>query len=481
MNPNEVRPRPAEARARVAIDLGAESCRVSLLRWRDGRPTIELVHRISNGPVHRHEGLYWPLQQILQGLEEGLRKAAQSAAEGIASIGVDGWAVDYVRLDADGKPLGDPHCYRDQRTIATKEKADGILSPEAMFERIGAQPLRINSLYQLMADPEGGIDPEAPWVGFPEYVLYWLGGRRVAEYTNATHSGLVNPHTGNWDSELFAKFGIPVEAAPPIVPAGTAIGRVTGPLAELDAFRETELIAPACHDTASAIAGITTPLDCCAYIASGTWSLVGTVVPQPVLRVEAMHARYTNQGAATGGFCFHTNVNGMWVVKQCMDSWADAGRVWSIENLVQSATLRRAPGVIDVDAEPLLLDGQMPERINHELALRGLATIPDIAGNEPIFARVIFESLAHRYASALKNLEEMLGRKLNRIHVMGGGSRNKLLTELTALNTGVPVEAGDPESSTIGNFAVQLAAGEAGGNGLDLERLRQWASILCGK
>jgi rhamnulokinase len=481
MTSNEVRLRPAETRARVAIDLGAESCRVSLLRWSDKGPRIDFVHRISNGPVHRGASLRWPLEQILQGLDEGLRKAAQAAPEGIASIAVDGWAVDYIRLGADGLPLAEPHCYRDERTIATKEQADAIAPPEMLFERTGAQPLRINSIYQLLADPASGIDARAPWVCFPEYILYWLGGRRVAEYTNATHSGLVDPKTGDWDAGLFQLLGIPLEAAPPIVKAGTVLGRMKGPLAELAAFRETDLIAPACHDTASAIAGIPTPLDSCAYICSGTWSLVGTVVPAPVIVPEAMRARYTNQGAAAGGFCFHTNVNGMWIVKQCMDGWAAAGRPWSIEDLVQGAAARIAPGVIDVDAEPLLLDGQMPERINRELELRGLPAIADIAGNEPLFARVIFESLASRYASALSHLEHMLGRKLERIHVLGGGSRNWLLTELTAQHTGLPVDTGEAESSTIGNFAVQLASSKAGGKTIEPEALREWAALLCEK
>ena len=180
--------------------------------------------------MHRGASLRWPLEQILIGLEDGLRKAAQAAPEGIASIAVDGWAVDYVRLGADGKPLAEPYCYRDERTIASKERADAIASPEKLYERIGAQPLRINSLYQLLADPASGIDPRAPWVCLPEYILHWLGGRRVAEYTNATHSGLVDPETGDWAADLFELFGIPIEAAPPIVRAGTVLGQVTGPL-----------------------------------------------------------------------------------------------------------------------------------------------------------------------------------------------------------------------------------------------------------
>lgn len=472
---------PQEARARVAIDLGAESCRVSLLRWRAGLPEVALIHRTPNGPVHRGTSLRWPLDAILAGLEEGLRKAAQAAPEGIASIAVDGWAVDYVRLDKDGNPLAEPFCYRDERTVAAKEAVEAAAPPEELFRRTGAQPLRINTLYQLLADPATGIDPHAPWVCLPEYVLYWLGGRRVAEYTNATHTGLVDIETGDWSSDLFERFGIPLGAAPPIVAAGTVVGHARGPLAELEAYRETALIAPACHDTASAIAGIPVSLGSTAYICSGTWSLVGTLTQQPITRPEAMQARYTNQGAAAGGFCFHTNVNGMWLIKQCMDTWAADGRSWTIEDLVQKAAACKAPGVIDVDAEPLLLDGNMPERINHELSLRGLETIPDVAGNEPVFARVIFESLASRYATALAHLEQMLGRKLDRIHVLGGGSRNKLLIQLTAERTGLPVEAGEAESSTIGNFAVQLATGDAAGSAISAESVRRWAARLCRK
>ena len=482
MNAKEDRDRLNETRARVAIDLGAESCRVSLLRWRDGRPEIDLVHRFPNGPVHRGASLLWPLDSILGGLEEGLRKAAQAAPEGIASIAVDGWAVDYIRLGANGKPLRDPFCYRDERTVASKEAADAIASADFLFRRTGAQPLRLNTIYQLMADPAAGIDPHAPWVGFPEHVLYWLGGRRVAEYTTATHTGLVDIETGDWAKDVFELMGIPLDAAPPIVPAGSVVGRVRGPLAELDAFRETDLIVPACHDTASAIAGISSSLDSTAYICSGTWSLVGTLVQAPVTKPEAMLSRYTNQGAAAGGFCFHTNVNGMWIVKQCMDAWAGQGRTWGIEDLVaKAAACTSSPGLIDVDAEPLLLDDNMPERINHELARKGLAVIPDVAGNEPVFARVIFESLAHRYSTALVNLEQMLGRKLGGIYVLGGGSRNKLLLDLTAQRTGLPVEAGEAESSLLGNFAVQLAAGEGNGKQLSIEALRKWARLLSQK
>jgi rhamnulokinase len=191
-------------------------------------------------------------------------------------------------------------------------------------------------------------------------------------------------------------------------------------------------------------------------------------------------ARFTNQGAAAGGFCFHTNVNGMWLLKQCMDEWEREGRPCAIEALIQGAEAADAfPGVIDVDAEPLLLDSAMPLRINEQLVLGGFKPIADQPGNEPVFARVIFESLACRYASALERLEQLLGRKFEQIHILGGGGRNKLLTELTAQRTKLTVETGETESSTIGNLAVQLASADVRDNRLSSEAVRDWAERLC--
>ena len=461
--------------ARVAIDLGAESCRVSLLRFESNHPVIHLIHRIPNGPIHSDGSLRWPLDQILHGLEEGLRKAAAATPEGIASIAVDGWAVDYVRLGTNGVPVANPFCYRDERTIATKERADQLISGAELFRAAGAQPLRINTLYQLLADAASGIDPSAHWVNLPEYVLHHLGGRRVAEYTNATHTGLVDLSTGDWSSELLTLFNIPVDSLPPIVPTGTVIGRLTGPLAELAPFRNTVLIVPACHDTASAIAGIPADIEDAAYICSGTWSLVGALIQSPITSDDALRAGFTNQGAAGGGFCFHTNVNGMWILKQCMESWKKAGRAWEISELIARAADCDCAGIVPVDSAPLMLDGDMPERLNDELRKLGCATIEDCAGNEPRFVRVIFESLAKRYNTAISSLKHMLGRPIRRIHILGGGSQNKLLTQLTAQHTGLPVETGNVESSTIGNFAVQLAVSESADGKLHSGALHQWA------
>lgn len=468
--------------ARVAIDLGAESCRVSLLRWDGSQPKIEVIHRIPNGPVHRGDSLHWALDVILGGLELGLRKAAQAAPEGIATIGVDSWGVDYVRVKPDGHPLREPFCYRDERTMVSKDAADKIIPPIELYRRTGAFPTRINTVFQLLADPAAGIDPSTNWVMMPEFVLTWLGARRVSEYTHATHTGLVDLKSGDWSPEVFSELGLPIEAAPPIVRAGTFVGELQGPLATLDAYKHTKLVVPACHDTASAIAGIPKDMSSTAYISSGTWSLVGALTNVAVTTQAAFDAAYTNLGAATGDLLFHNLVNSMWVLKQCMDSWAAQGRSWKIEDIVRAAGDCSAPtGRLNMDAEALMLDTEMPQRINSELARQGYNPIADVPGNEPIFARLIFESLASRYAQALASLESMLRRKFTAIHMLGGASRNKLLVKLTEEQTGLPVEIGETESSTIGNLAVQLAASEADGQPVRPEAVRKWSQQLCQK
>jgi rhamnulokinase len=469
----------SDRRALVAVDLGAESCRVSLLQWDCDEPRIRLLHRIPNGPVEHDGKLRWPLERILAGVDEGLRKAAAAAPEGIRSIAVDGWAVDYLRLDSDGRAVEAPFCYRDERTVAAKAAADALISADEIFASTGAQPLRINTVYQLVADAQAGMDARISWILLPEYVLYRLGGRRVAEYTNATHTGLVDIETGDWSRPVFERLGLAMEAASPIVPAGTIIGKVCGELASLPAFADTVLIAPACHDTASAIAAIAGEMEHAAYIVSGTWSLVGTVVEKPVTSAEAMLAGFTNQGAAAGGYCFHTNVNGMWLVKQCMDAWCEQGRGIDLPTLIsESAKLDSIPGLIDVSAPDLLLSGEMPARVNRELESRGCAQISDEAGNEAVFARVIFASLASRYADVIRHLESLTHRSFKSITVLGGGSRNSLLNQLTEETTGLPVSVGEAEGSTLGNFAVQLAAGNSGRTSPEL--VQMWAKRLTG-
>lgn len=364
-------------------------------------------------------------------------------------------------------------------SVAAKAAADRSAPAEWMFARTGAHPFRFNTVYQLLADAAAGVDANAPWLNLPEYVLSSLGGRAVAEYTNATHTGMVDLDTADWSDCVLRALNLPRDPIPPIVPVGTVVGKLAGPLAELPAFHDTELIAPACHDTASAIAGIPVPLEGAAYICSGTWSLVGTLVSKPITDTKALAAGFTNLGATNGGFCFHANVNGMWLLKQCLEQWRRKGRDWEIAELVAlAAGCDDYPGVVSVDAPSLLLDGDMPALLNEQLSAEGCHTLEDRAGNEPLFARVIFESLASRYASALAQLETIAGLHVQRIHILGGGSRNWLLTRLTAERTGRPVDTGNVESSTVGNFAVQLAVSEANGEALCPESVRRWAQRL---
>jgi rhamnulokinase len=463
---------PQDRRAFVAIDLGAESCRVSLLRWQAEVPQVHLVHRFANNADQRVDGLRWNLTRILEGLEAGLRQCAEIAIEGIRSIGVDGWAVDYVRLDDEGVPLGDPFCYRDPRNAAAEPVLHARLSAERMRELTGIQILPLNTVYQLFADTladvfvdklgDGAGHSHSRWLNLPEYILYWLGGRAVSERTNATHTQLAGVD-GAWSAEIFKAIEHAVQDAPTIVEPGTDLGELRGPLTELPAFAGTRLVAPACHDTASAIAAIPDAGDDWAYISSGTWSLVGTVLDAPVNTAEARAENFTNLGGADGTVCFHNNVNGMWLLRQCMDVWAEEGVRFHLPQLIAEAAAIAPRGfTLEVDDPELLLQGDMPERINAQLRRRGLAELSPAAEHAPVMASFLFHSLAARYAEVLANVVKITGKKLKRLYIMGGGSQNELLNRLTAEATGLEVRRAGTECSTLGNFAVQLAALEPG-------------------
>lgn len=497
-----------DRRALIAVDLGAESCRVSLLQRSNpdlvnpdfaephlGNPDlgnanlqVTLVHRFSNAPHDRDGHLYWDLQGLEAGIDVGLRRCADLAPEGICSIAVDGWAVDYVLLDDEGRALRDPFCYRDQRTLRSEESLHRRIAPERMRHLTGVQLLRINTLYQLYADAERAPENGHCWLNLPEYLLNRLGGDRVAERTNATHTQMVDLSSGQWCAEIFTAAQLDLSRAPMIVPPGTRVGKLTGKLTNLPAFRDTVLIAPACHDTASAIAGIPADGDDWAYISSGTWSLVGTLLDQPRNDAATAQENFTNLGAVGGRICFHKSVNGMWLLKQCMEAWTEAGRTWTVTDLIRAAELQPAPGVLldgvllDVDEPDLLLAGHMPQRINAQRVARGLAPLDESPENAAQFANLIFHSLASRYAEVLQRLEVHSGKRFKRLFLVGGGSRNEYLNRLTRDATGLDLICGSPESSTLGNFAVQLAALEGRSDpalGVESERVSEWAALLC--
>ena len=473
---------PNDPRAVIAVDLGAESCRVSLLRWAGEKPSVQLVHRFPNNPREVDGGLRWDLKRIISGVETGLRKGADLAPEGIRSIAVDGWAVDYVRIDAAGHPLADPFCYRDPRNAAAQSAAHRKCSQQRMRELTGIQIISLNTVYQLYADRLAGLPEGAQWINLPEYLLSHWGGARAAEYTNATHSGLIDLYKKDWCREIFDALSLDPACAPTIVPPGTDLGKLTGPLAALPSFSDTTLIAPACHDTAAAIAGIPATGNDWAYISSGTWSLVGTLIEQPRNNAEAQKDNFTNLGAVGDRICFHKNVNGMWLIRQCMDEWAARGRKWEIAALCVDAEKVPCPaGLLDVDDPDLLLPERMPQRINAQRAKRGLAALDESPANAPQFASLIFHSLAARYAEVLDRVAALTGKQLKRLFIVGGANQNTFLNRLTAEATGLEVFRGSAESSTVGNLAVQLAVLEGSRDpvtGAHAEPVAQWAALL---
>jgi rhamnulokinase len=331
----------------------------------------------------------------------GLQQCARLANE-IAAIGIDGWAVDYVRLNAAGEALANPYCYRDERTIEAVERVHRKICPETLYRLTGIQFLRFNTLYQLYADRADGFDQSLRWINLPEFFTHQLGGEPVAEYTNATHTGLVSLSTNRWCEQIFGAVGLDMAAAPTIVPTGTIVGRLRGPLAGLPGFRQTQLIVPACHDTASAIAGIPAEGDDWAFISSGTWSLVGTLLDSPCATEEARQKNYTNLGGAGGKICFLKNVNAMWLLRQCIEHWGSNGHRWTISELIDAAEKEPAPDyLVDLDDPDLLLPGNMPARINAQRKRAGLPPLPDRGDGAPGFAATIFHSLAARYAQVL--------------------------------------------------------------------------------
>jgi rhamnulokinase len=445
--------------ALVAVDLGAQSCRVSLLRWVRGTPQKQIVHRFSNGPLTTERGLVWDLEKIVDGVIAGLQLCAEAANEGIASVGVDGWAVDYVRLRPDGSAVANPFCYRDARTRKAEKAVHALLSPETLYSLTGIQLLSINTLYQLYADKDAGMDPALPWLNIPEYIAHRLGGTPVSEYTNATHTQLVRKGSHEWCEEIFRATGLDIAAAPKIVPTGSVVGRLRHEMLKLDAFRNTQLIVPACHDTAAAIAAIPAVGDDWAFISSGTWSLVGMVLRRPCATPEAFRLNFTNLGGAGGSTCFLKNVNGMWLLQELAREWERSGCSWPLEELIRASCLLPAPTVlIDVDDALLMTPGNMLAKVNAQVIRAGHRAFVFHNADIPQIANTVFHSMAARYAEVLGDIATLSGKKLKRVFIVGGGSRNTLLNRLTAERSGLEVIPGATEASTIGNFAIQMAA-----------------------
>lgn len=472
----------ADKAALVAIDLGAQSCRVSMLNWPGGIPQTRIVHRFSNAPVTTGRGLVWDLERIVDGVVTGLRLCAEKAVDGIAAVGIDGWAVDYVRLAADGSASADPFCYRDERTLKAMEDVHALISPDKLYSLTGIQQLSINTLYQLYADRSAGTDSAMPWLNIPEYITQRLGGLPVSEYTNATHTQLVRSGSHEWCEEIFRATGLEIGAAPKIVPTGSMAGTLHHGRLKAPAFRDTQLIVPACHDTAAAVAAIPAEGDDWAFISSGTWSLVGAVLDEPCPTEESFKLNFTNLGGAGNSICFLKNVNGMWLLQQLMLEWECMGISWPLEDLIRTTSSMPEPAMlIDVDAPELLLPGGMLAKVNSQITRAGYEQFSLNKNDVPRIANTVFHSMAARYAEVLKDIGRLTGKKLKRVFVVGGGGKNTLLNRLTGERSGLEVIPGVTEASTVGNFAIQIAALQGDYDaftGVTRSSVAQWAERL---
>ena len=439
----------------LALDLGAESGRAVVGMFDGDRLGVEEVHRFPNRPVRLPTGLYWDILSLLAEVRTGI--AAAHRDQPLASLAVDTWGVDFGLLDERGGLLGNPVHYRDPRTEGMLEAAFAVVPQQDIFEQTGIQFLPINSLYQLLAlvraeDPS--LRVASSLLLMPDLFNYWLTGEKACEFTNATTTQCFNPRTRAWAVGLLQRLGIPDRLFIDVQPPGTTLGRLRD---EGGVVQGARVVLPGSHDTASAVAG--TPLrgSHAAYISSGTWSLVGVEVSQPVITPRALALNFTNEGGVCGTYRLLRNVMGLWLVQGIRRGLERDGSSVDYAELTQAALAAPSlQAVIDPDAPEFLRTNDMAQAVRDYCAKTGQSS-PDQPG---ALARVALESLALRYRWVIEHLEELTGHPIATIHLVGGGARNRLLCQMTADATDRVVLSGPPEATVLGNILVQaMAAG----------------------
>ncbi len=437
----------------LAVDLGAESGRAVLGRFDGEQITLEEVHRFPNVPVRLPDGLHWDVLRIAREVKDGIAKATRNGGR-IESVGVDAWGVDFALLDRDGSLISNPYHYRDPRTEGMDERAFDRMPKEEIYETTGIQFMQINTLYQLLA-MEGSplLQAAQTLLLIPDLISYWLTGEKACELTIASTTQLCDARSGGWSWDLLEKMGFPGHIFGEIIPPGTQLGPLLPEVAEETGVKGGfPVTAVASHDTASAVVAVPAKSENFAYISSGTWSLVGVELPEPVMAPEGMHANFTNEGGFGGTTRFLKNVMGLWILQECRRTWAREGREYSYEELARLAEAAPAGGsLLDPDHPIFLPPGDMPARIRRFCSETGQSP-PEEPG---LVVRCVLESLALKYRWVLERAEEITGRRAEVIHVVGGGVRNALLCQLTADATRRPVRAGPVEATALGNLMVQ--------------------------
>ncbi len=442
----------------IAVDLGAGSGRVFLAGVAPGELWLEEVRRFHYPPRRQTGHLRWDLPLIFAEIKAGLRAAGERALKlerPVQSIGVDSWGVDYGLIDGDGELIEDPICYRDERTAGVMEKVFERIARAEIFSRTGIQFLNFNTIFQLYAHTQEGIPANAArLLLIPDLINFLLTGRAVAEYTNATTTQLINAETRAWDSSICEQLNFPVHLFAEIVPAGTDIGALRPEIAEELNLKDVRVVAPATHDTGSAVAGALLKEDW-AYISSGTWSLVGVESIRTFINEDVARCNFTNEGGAFGSIRFLKNVMGLWLLESCRKEWRERGLTVDYDVLLSEATARRDfPALFYPDDERLFNPASMTAAIAQQLAETG-QTVGD---DPPALAKAILDSLALRYASVIRTIEVLTGKAIRGVQIVGGGSQNNYLNRATANATGKPALAGPVEATVIGNVLAQAVA-----------------------
>jgi rhamnulokinase len=442
----------------IAIDLGAGSGRVFLAGVTADEFLLEEIRRFHY-PARESEGhLRWDFAQILNQTKAGLQAAAERARDlgrSLRSIGVASWGVDYGLIDGGGMLIEDPICYRDSRTQGVMEEVGARISREDLFTRTGLQFMAFNTLFQLYAHAQEGIPAAADkLLLIPDLLHFSLTGRAVTEYTNATTTQMISARSRTWDLETLKQLKLPTNLLTDVVFAGSQIGPLIPKLAAELGLEGAQVIAPATHDTGSAVAGA--PLeDNWAFISSGTWSLVGVERNAPLINPEVLFHNFTNEGGAFDTVRFLKNVMGLWILESCRKEWGERGIDVDYDNLLMQ--------VDQIDGCPALVfpdDGRFfkPQSMLAAIAEQLRESSQNVSDDPVVITKVILDSLAFRYASVLGIIESLTGQKINGVRIVGGGSRNDYLNQMTANAAGLPVAAGPVEATVTGNVLVQAIA-----------------------
>jgi rhamnulokinase len=446
----------------LAFDLGASSGRAMLGIYEDGRLSIQEIHRFANEPVSLRGHLYWDILRLFHEIKCGLLKAFNSGHTDISSLAIDTWGVDFGLLDRNGDLLGNPYHYRDGRTDGMMEKVFDLIPKEELYKQTGIQFMKLNSIFQLFAMKEYQahlLRETKTMLLVPDLLNYFLTGQMVTEYSIASTTQLLDPVTRIWHRDLIDKLGLPKDIFTEIVPPGTVIGKLHPDIiAELGAGENISVVTVGSHDTASAVASVPASSVDFAYISSGTWSLMGVEIDQPIINLESAGLSFTNEGGVANKIRFLKNIMGLWLVQECRRQWQREGEQLSFSQLQELA--RQAEpfvSLIDPDHESFVAPGDMPTRVQQFCQQTG-QKVPKTKGE---IIRCITESLAMKYRFTMESLEKILNRELSVIHMVGGGIQDELLCQFTADSTGKKVLTGPIEATSIGNLMVQaMVAGK---------------------